>query len=59
VDHFNGLFKESNQIRMGSILKKIAFFPHLLLDEDNVELLREVFLKELWRIISSFKKRKP
>jgi hypothetical protein len=40
VDQFNGLFKEAKQIKMDVILKQLAFFPHLISDEDNVDLYK-------------------
>jgi hypothetical protein len=58
VDHFSGLFKEPDQIKMDSILKQPALFPQLIANEENGELYREVSLEELRGVFSTFKKEK-
>jgi predicted CDP-diglyceride synthetase/phosphatidate cytidylyltransferase len=45
VDHFNGLFKESNQYKMDSILKQLAFFLFLYLTRSMLNYTKKFLLK--------------
>jgi hypothetical protein len=58
VKHFQGLFKENAQVKMGEMLQMIALFPRMIEEEDVKDLFHEVSKEELQVIIASFKKDK-
>jgi hypothetical protein len=58
VNHFKGLFKELDQIKMDAMLKQIIFFLRLIDEEENDDQYREISKEELQGGLVSFRKDK-
>jgi hypothetical protein len=58
VEHFKGLFKELDLVKMGKILKQIFVFPRFIDDEVKQDLYHAINKEEIQAVISSCRKDK-